>query len=132
MRGRPGASRGSRGGGAVVNRGALILRYKEPVVRWINEADPNPSGSPITLERVNEERTVYLISDSTGDDKRTFERWLRRHYAKLFEMELDDWYTDPALWPSERSYELFTQWFEPELHTVLIDLGQGAIYDDEV
>ena len=116
----------------MVNRGVLILRYKEPAVRWINEADPNPSGSPITLEQVNEERTVYLISDGAGDDSQTFERWLRRHYAKLFEMELDDWYTDPALWPGGRSYELFRQWFEPELHTVLIDLGQGEIYDDEV
>jgi hypothetical protein len=116
----------------VVNRGALILRYKEPAVRWINEADPNPSGSPITLERANEERTVYLISDRAGEDNRTFERWLRRHHGRLFEMEPNDWYTDPTLWPSERSYELFGQWFEPELYTVLTDLGQGAIYDDEV
>jgi len=42
------------------------------------------------------------------------------------------WYTVPALWPSKRSYELFRQWFDPELHTVLTDLGQGAIYDDEL
>ncbi len=116
----------------MVNRGALILRYKEPAVRWINEADPSPSDSPITLQQVNEERTVYLISDSAGEDERTWERWLRRHYAKLFEMELNDWYTVPALWPSKRSYELFRQWFDPDLHTVLTDLGQGAIYDDEL
>jgi len=43
----------------VVNHGALILRYKEPAVRWI-------------------------------------------------------------------------KWFDPELHTVLTDLGQGAIYDNEL
>jgi hypothetical protein len=116
----------------VVNRGALILRYKEPAVRWINEADPSPSDSPITVQQVNEERTVYLISDSAGEDERTWERWLRRHYAKLFEMELNEWYTIPALWPSKRSYELFRQWFDPELHTVLTDLGQGAIHDDGV
>ena len=115
----------------MVNRGALILRYREPAVRWINEADPNPSECPITLEQANEERTVYLISDSAGDDSRTFERWLRRHYASLFEMELNAWYTDPGLWPSERSYALFRRWFAPELHTVLVDLGQGAIYDAE-
>lgn len=47
-------------------------------------------------------------------------------------MELNEWYTIPALWPSKRSYELFRQWFDPELHTVLTDLGQGAIYDDAV
>ena len=42
---------------------------------------------------------------------RTFERWLRRHYASLFEMELNSWYTDPSLWPSERWYALCGQWF---------------------
>lgn len=87
---------------------------------WQNEA-PGGSGSW--------ERTVHLISESAGDDDRTFERWLRRHYSLLFEMELNDWYTDPTLWPSERSYEFFRQWFEPELYTVLRDLAQGAIYD---
>lgn len=46
-------------------------------------------------------------------------------------MELEGWYTDPELWPKQLSYELFTQWFEPELHTVLIDLGDGGIFDDE-
>lgn len=122
---------GGRGGNAVVNRCALILRYRESAVCWINEAYPNPSECPITLEQANEERTVYLISDSAGDNSRTLERWLRRHYARLFEMELNDWYTDPSLWPSERSYARFRQWFAPKLHTVVVDLGKGAIYDDE-
>jgi hypothetical protein len=115
----------------VVNRGALILRYKEPAVRWINDVDPSPSSDPISLESVNEERTVYLISDTAGDDSKRFERWLKRHYAEIFEMELEGWYTDPNLWPKQISYEMFRQWFEPELHTVLVDLEGGSIFDDE-
>jgi len=115
----------------VVNRGALILRYKEPAVRWINEADPNPSAPPIDLQSANEDRNVYLISDSAGDDRQSLDRWLKRHYAEIFEIELEDGYTDPNLWPKPRSYTLFREWFEPELHTVLMDLGHGAILDDE-
>ncbi len=38
----------------MVNRGALILRYKESAVRWINDADPDPSSHPVDLESVNE------------------------------------------------------------------------------
>jgi hypothetical protein len=115
----------------VVNRGALILRYKEPAIQWINDADPSPSPDRVTLESVNDEQTVYLINDSAGDDSKSLERWLKRHYAEIFEMELEGWYTDPDLWPKQLSYELFRQWFEAELHTVLIDLGDGAIFDDE-
>lgn len=115
----------------MVNRGALVLRYKEPAVRWIDDADPSSTSCPVTLESVNEERNVYLINDSAGDDDKSFERWLKRHYAQIFERELEGWYTDPSLWPKQRSYPLFTEWFDPELHTVVVDLGDGAIFDDE-
>ena len=115
----------------MVNRGALLLRYKEPAVRWINEADPYPTGRIITIEEVNAERTVYLISDTAGDDDRSLERWLKKIFAMLLESELEGWYTDPTLWPQERSYKLFRQWFTPECHTLLFDVVGGMIYDDE-
>jgi hypothetical protein len=100
-------------------------------VRWINEADPTPSEHEVTLEHVNEERTAYLIDDTAGEDPPTFERWLRRNYVALFEMELEGWYTDPALWPQDRSYQLFREWFQPECHTVVIDIGSDEIVDDD-
>jgi hypothetical protein len=111
--------------------GALILRYKEPAVRWINDSDPDSSDPPISLEFVNEERTVYLVPDGAGDDPKTFERWLKAHYAEIFEMELEGWYTDEDLWPQQRPYSLFKAWFETELHTVIVDLDSGDIYDDD-
>lgn len=114
----------------MVNRGALLLRYRDPAVRWINEADPSPRGHTLTVDDVNAERTVYLISDAAGDDTASLERWLKRNYAELFAMELEGWYTDPALWPQTRTYRLFRQWFSPECHTILVDLVGGEIYDD--
>jgi len=48
----------------LINRSALLLRYKEPAVRWINDADPSPSENATTLDEVNKERTVYLIDDA--------------------------------------------------------------------
>ena len=115
----------------MVNRGALVLRYKQPAVSWINEADPAPLPAPLTLERVNEDRTVYLIDDSACDDAQIFGGWLQRNYGALFEMELEGWYTDENFWPQDRSYELFCQWFDPEVHTVLMDIGDGDIFDDD-
>ena len=88
----------------MINRVALLLRYKEPAVRWIAEADPYPSESQPSLGDVNQERTVYLIEEGAADDLETVERWLKRHYKDFFEMELDGWYTDPTLWPQDRTY----------------------------
>lgn len=117
----------------MVNRGALLLRYKLPAVEWINEADPvKRNGEGIKLEEANEERTVYLISDRAGDDPATFHRWLRRNYLALFENEVGDWYTDPALWPVDRSFKVFQEWFEAELHTVVVDTVEGEIVEEGI
>ncbi len=115
----------------MVNRMAVILRYKEPAVRWINEADPRPRDVPFTLAEVNEEGTVYLISDDDGDTSDTVELWVKRNYKLLFEMELEGWYTKPELWPKVRSLKVFREWFDVEYHTVLIDTVGGPIFDDE-
>jgi len=114
----------------VINRAALLLRYKEPAVRWINEADPSPSDHAVTLAHVNEERIVYLIEDTAGDDPESLQEWLKRNYADLFESELAGWYTDPALWPQQRTYELLLEWFEPECHSMIIDTCADELLDD--
>jgi hypothetical protein len=101
-------------------------------VRWINDADPSLSENPRTLEGANEERTVYLIDDAAGGDPENLERWLKRDYANLFAMELEDWYTDTALLPPVRNYRLFREWFDPECHTVVIDAFPSDLIDEDV
>ena len=96
----------------MVNRAAIILRYKEPAIRWINEADPYDRDFDITSESANEERTIYLISDDDGDTPQTVERWIKGNYPTVFEEELEGWYTEPALWPENRTLKMFKEWFE--------------------
>jgi hypothetical protein len=115
----------------VVNRSAILLKYKTPAIAWINEADPYDDDPGSTADSVNEERTVYLISNTDSESYEALERWIKRNYKALFEEELHGWYTDPALWPQKRTLKLFRAWFEVECHTVLIDTVDGAICDDD-
>jgi hypothetical protein len=89
----------------LLNRAALLLRYKEPAVRWINEADPDPAGKEVTLEDANSERPVYLISDEDAESSDAVRHWVETNFRALFESELEGWYTDPELWPNEISLE---------------------------
>jgi hypothetical protein len=82
----------------VLNRAALILRYKQPFVDWINVADPSPTSHTLTLAEVNQEHAVYLVEVEDEDE---LAEWLARHHEALFEEELRGWYTDPALWPRD-------------------------------
>lgn len=115
----------------MVNRAAILLKYKAPAIRWINEADPYDGDPGSTADSVNLERTIYLISNADGDTEATVERWVKRNYEILFEEELEGWYTDSELWPQKRTLKLFREWFDVECHTVLIDTVDGAIYDDD-
>ena len=115
----------------MINRAALILRYKEPAVRWINEADPIPDRVLISLTDVNRERTVYLVSDEDAATDEDIRRWVKENFHVLWEAELEGWYTDESLWPSGRTLKKFDQWFEVECHTVLVDTVDGPLVDDE-
>ena len=111
----------------MLNRTAIIVRYREPFVRWINEADPVPGGSHITTEQ--DEQTVYLIHEI--ENRSELDEWLALNYDALFEAELDAWYTDEALWPKNRTLELFHEWVDVEYHTMVVDLVEEPLVDDE-
>ncbi len=111
----------------MLNRAALILRYRQPFVDWINAVDPSTSASILTLADVNEERTVYLVE---VEDEPELAGWLEFNHVQLFEQELAGWYTDPSLWPRDRSLEMLRAWCSLELHTVVVDAGASRLRDD--
>jgi hypothetical protein len=113
----------------MLNRAALILRYKQPFVDWINAVDPSAASHRLTMADVDQERTVYLVE---VDDEDELARWLARHHEEVFEEELQGWYTDPALWPRDRSLKTLQRWCSFELHTVVVDTGESPLEDDEL
>ena len=113
----------------MINRAAVILKYKAPFIQWVNEADPYKDNPGITLESENKDCTVYLIPE---DDAEKLEEWISLNFEQLFESEIEDWYTDESLWPKNRTRKLFDEWFDVECHSVLIDTVDGKIIDDEI
>ena len=114
----------------MINRAAVILKYKPPAVKWINDADPYNDDPGISIASVNEERTVYLIHEEQAGTPGELEKWLKLNFRVLFETELESWYTDPELWPTDISYALFKKWFAIECHTVIEDTVGEPIVDE--
>lgn len=54
----------------MVNRTALLLMYKEPAIRWINEADPVEESFILTGWFVTEFNTVLIdtVDEPIFDD----------------------------------------------------------------
>ncbi len=112
----------------MIDRAALVLKWKKRGVQWINGVVGEGTGSAVTVDEANEDRPVYLVGEDAAED---LDAWLRENYETIFEMELRGWYTEEGLWPKDRTYELFREWFDVECHSVIYDMGGGPIYDDD-
>ena len=55
----------------MINRAAVMLRYREPAVRWIHKADPRHGHPGMTLSPVNPDRMVYRIREDDRDGPAT-------------------------------------------------------------
>ena len=108
----------------MLNRGVLIVRPKQPYLDWAAQLDdsglvPDPEG----------EKTGYLIPEFESDRRSL--RDFGDVYPEVFERELDGWHTDESAWPQNRTFAMFKEWFDIELHSVVEDLCAYEIEDDE-
>jgi hypothetical protein len=110
-----------------VNRNLAIIRPKEPFFQWLKTV-PDPNGSP-TPEEVQQDCTVFLIPDF--DTESAARAYIERRHAELFAFELNEWYRDEAVWPKKRDLKTFRDWFDLEIHSVVIDLLDGAIEKED-
>lgn len=54
-----------------------------------------------------------------------------RHHTELFDEVLKGWYTDPALWPRDRSLKMLQEVVFLRVHSVVVDTGESRLQDDE-
>lgn len=108
----------------MLNRGVLIVRPKQPYLDWAAGLDD--SG---LLPDPSDEKTIYLIPSFESDEQ----AWkiVEEIYSEVFENELYGWHTDETAWPQNRDFKMFQDWFEIELHSVVEDLCDYEISDDE-
>lgn len=112
----------------LINRFALILRPKEPFVHWANAPEKDP-GERVTLEEVREDPVVYLIPDMEWPEA-TMD-WVFENFDYFFKNQLAQYWTDEELWPTNRSVEMFKEWFDIEILSVLDNVVDEAIEEDE-
>src|SRR5262245_15314858 len=108
----------------MINRAVLIVRPKKPFFDWAATLD----GSGLDPD-VEGEQTVYLIPEF--DDEQRAEEILKEVYSEVFENELFGWHTDESAWPAPRDFKTFCEWFTIELHSIVEDLCDYQIIDDD-
>jgi len=98
----------------IVNRCAIGVRARDPLLVWARSIDPDLDSD------WGDDPSLYLVPEYDNDEQGV--ELLRLGFEEIFEAELESWCTDPQAWPQERTYDLFTQWFEVTFYPVVEDL----------
>jgi hypothetical protein len=106
-----------------VNRWSIVVRAKQSYVDWANSIDDD--GPTTTLETARSSPTIYLVHEHDGTSlHELIDQW---YWEAIFDLELVSWMRDTSTWPESRSAEMFSEWFDIELVTELVDLVKGRI-----
>jgi hypothetical protein len=105
-----------------IDRQAVVVLLREPVVDWVNEADPD---HPIWAEDISWRGNVYLIP--RFETLEEAEDHVQAIYDEIFCNELSGWFEEQDKWPKDRTYEMFTEWFDVIYDVVVFDTLKGAI-----
>ena len=111
-----------------INRTALIITPKQPVIDWQNKIFPD---SPITnhLEDKNDNGNVFLIPQF--DDPDGYMDYIKRNFKEIFHYQLWEWCIDKKLFPKVLTWKMFNEWFDWSIQTMILDLVDEDIEKEE-
>ena len=108
----------------VLNRGFITITPKKPFLDWSNTID---SEIQFSIED-DIEPTVYLITEDFFD----IEPLIEQHFKKIFKNELTAITEDEELWPTERNIDVFLEWFDINLGSMVFDLEKSNIVGEKI
>ncbi|MDE3182092.1 MAG: hypothetical protein KGM16_01625 [Bacteroidota bacterium] len=106
-----------------VNRDALLVKPKPAFWNWFKLNDNDFEAPQFPMEN-----TIYLIGEKDSDKETT--NWLKKNFDKIFINELEYWITDEDYWPKKRNYKMFTDFFQLEYHSMVMDLEKEPVIKD--
>ncbi len=101
-----------------INRSVLVIKPRQPYLDWTQRVSPD--GIQLKLTDMQQDCTTYLLSEAL--DRQYLESFLQDNYVPMFEHELYAWHRDQSVWPVERNYTVFQEWFDVEMHSQVIDM----------
>jgi hypothetical protein len=111
----------------VFNRAAIVVKPAKPFLDWLHRVDP--TSRDLSLEDIQEDPTVYLLPGA-GDDAEARE-CLAVFCGRIFEEQLDSWYRVASQWPKRRNLDAFERWFTWSQHSIVVDLSDGELLQEE-
>jgi len=111
-----------------INRSIAIIRIKQSFVDWANQLPDAEFKS--SLDDFKTDCLAVLIPDYDTDEEAVV--FINEIYEDIFTQILSDWSIEESWWPQDRTNEKFWQWFEVELHSIVMDSSTEPIEEEEL
>ena len=111
-----------------LNRTAIVVMPDQPFLDWLHRADPTSGG--LSLEDLRQEPAVYLLPECEGEEE--VRECLEEVCGRIFEKQLDSSYRVPSSWPRRRDPDAFDRWFEWSFHSMVVDLCDEPLLQEEI
>ncbi|MBV8657856.1 MAG: hypothetical protein JO142_08560 [Burkholderiales bacterium] len=108
-----------------VDRSIAVIKPKQPFLDWLNKLPDNEVT--LTLEDIRSDCTVLMVPEVNEQEDGI--AYVDDMADRIFEMELASWTQDDKLWPRVRNLKTFWDWFDVEIHTVLMDSVDQDIHN---
>jgi hypothetical protein len=99
----------------LVPRSALVIKGSHTFLDWLKSVDPLDYSDEMLREA-----DVYLLPDFETEAQ--IEKWLKKNFDTIFSDFLFSWYTDQNMWPQNRTFRIFKEWFEYTTHCMVWDV----------
>ena len=103
----------------IVDRIVAVVRPKQKMLEWLHK-QPEVQAN-FSLQNLQTDCTALLIPPF--ESPRQAKEYIKQTYLGIFNGELISWGLPQESWPNNRTYELFTDWFTVEFHSVVLDMG---------
>jgi hypothetical protein len=103
----------------IVDRIVAIIRPKQKMLEWLHQ-HPEVQAS-FSLSDLQSDCTALLIPPF--ESPRQAKEYIKQSYLEIFEGELISWGLAKTSWPTDRTFELFNDWFNIDFHSVVLDMG---------
>lgn len=113
----------------IIDTSAVTIRPTQKFLEWVNQMAKKNGDMPLTLEQLRSDSTVYLIPESDTPEQNL--AYIGEKYAEIFEAELSSWVMDESEYPKDMSLDAFWQFFEVEIHDMVVDLEAEEEDDDD-
>ena len=103
----------------VLNRSAVVIRPLPPYLDWAKQDDTTDIAERV-FEDLRTAPHVYLVAEY--EDAASADEVLDDFWPELFAAMLNCWLTDEQQWPTDRTREMFREWFDVQMYPVIEDL----------